>query len=173
MRPVPVFLLEAWYSAGALLVEPAEPAPVRVTWKELQPERAALVDELSARDLEQLDDWLTLAQVLATYDPDALTRLEFYEPSQQRLLAHVAVELGEVTDPDLAALAETVLRRIRELSPQHRDLARTTLTRLKAKPSEERWWVPHDIDKPPTTEPVARGPTGFTRADVDRVLADL
>ena len=172
-RPVPVFLLEGWYSANALLAEPAEPPPVRVTWKELQPMRAALVDGVTARDLQQLDDWLALAQVLAAHDPGALERLEFYEPPQQLLLAHIAVELGEVTDPDLAALSETLLRRIRELSPKHRDLARTTLTRLRANPSEERWWVPHDIDKPPTTEPVARERIGFTRADVDRVLADL
>jgi hypothetical protein len=66
-----------------------------------------------------------------------------------------------------------MLRRIRELSPTYSDLARTTLAILKLKPSDERWWVPRDIDAPPTTEPVANERIGFTREDVDRVLADL
>ena len=89
------------------------------------------------------------------------------------LLAHLAVELGEITDPDLAGLAENLLRRIRELSPRHQGLARTTLTKLQAKPADERWWVPQDIDAPPSREPVSHERTGFTREDVSRVLADL
>jgi hypothetical protein len=47
------------------------------------------------------------------------------------------------------------------------------LLRLKAKPPDERWWVPRDIDAPPSTEPVSHERIGFTRQDVDRVLADL
>jgi hypothetical protein len=173
VQPVPVFLLDAWYAANAMLGEPAEPPPVRVTWSELQPSRASLVGGLSARDLEQLDDWLTLAQILAARDPDTLKRLGFYEPRDQLLLAHLAVELGEVSDPDLTALAESLLARIRELSPRHRGLARTTLMMLQSKPADERWWVPADIDAPPSTEPVSHERTGFTREDVSRVLADL
>ena len=173
VRPAPVFLLDAWYAANAMLPEPAEPPPVRVTWSELQPSRALLVGGLTSRDLQELDDWLTLAQILAARDPDALKRLGFYESAQQVLLAHLALELGEVEDPELAGLAENLLRRIRELSPRHHGLARTTLIKLQSKPSDERWWVPQDIDAPPSTERVTREPTGFTRDDVRRVLADL
>ena len=172
VRPLPVFLVEAWYAANALLTERVEPPPTRRTWDELHPSRAWLIGELTARDLQVLDDWLTLAQVLAVHDPDALHELGFYDQDQQ-LLAHVAVELGGIGDPELAGLAENLLRRIRELSPTWHELARTTLRRLQAKPSDERWWVPQDIDAPPSTEPVARDQTSFTREDVDRVLADL
>lgn len=59
---------------------------------------------LTARDLQELDDWLTLAQILASRDPDSLKRLSFYESAQQLLLAHLAVELGEVGDPERAGL---------------------------------------------------------------------
>ncbi|HET6868859.1 MAG TPA: hypothetical protein VFH80_23305 [Solirubrobacteraceae bacterium] len=173
VRPVPVFLLDAWYAANALLPSPAEPPPIRVTWSELEPSRAQLVGGLTARDLQGLDDWLTLAQILAAYDPDALERLGFYGPGPQLLLAHLAVELGEITDPDVAGLAASLLRRIRELSPRHHGLARTTLMKLQSQPADERWWVPQDIDAPPSREPVSRGRIGFTRDDVSRVLADL
>jgi hypothetical protein len=173
VRPLPVFLLEAWYAANASLVEPAEPPPLRVTWKDLEPSRSMLVGGITARDLQRLDDWLTLAQILAVHDPGALQRQEFYEPKQQLLLAHLAIEIGEVADPDLKPVAETLLGRIRELSPLHEGFARTTLMRLKARPSDERWWVPHDIDAPPSREPVTHERIGFTREDVGRVLADL
>jgi hypothetical protein len=107
------------------------------------------------------------------HDRGELERLGFYEAGQQLLLAHLAVELGEIADPELAPVAESLLRRIRELSPRHHGLARTNLMKLQSQPVDRRWWVPHDIDAPPTTEPVAHERIGFTRADVGRVLADL
>lgn len=81
--------------------------------------------------------------------------------------------LDVIADPDGAGLAESLLRRIRELSPRHHGLARTTLMKLQSKPADERWWVPQDIDAPPSREPVSRERIGFTREDVSRVLADL
>jgi hypothetical protein len=47
------------------------------------------------------------------------------------------------------------------------------LLKLQAKPADEQWWVPQDIDGPPSTEPVSHERIGFTREDVVRVLADL
>ncbi len=172
-RPVPVFLLDGWYSVSALLAERPEPPRIRVTWHELAPSRSLLVGGLTARDLQELDDWLTLAQILAAYDPETLERLGFYTSGCQLMLAHLAVELGEVDDRDMAAPAENLLRRIRELSPRHHRLARTNLRKLQAKPADERWWVPQDLDAPPSREPVTRELAGFTREDVGRVLADL
>ena len=55
----------------------------------------------------------------------------------------------------------------------HHGVARTTLIKLQSKPADERWWVPADIDAPPSTEPVSHERIGFTREDVSRVLADL
>jgi hypothetical protein len=156
-----------------MLSELAEPPPIRVTWTELEPSRSLLAGGLQARDLQALEDWLALAQILATHDLDALERLGFFEPGPQLLLAHLAVDLGEIADPELAGLAENLLRRIRELSPQHHGLARTTLMKLQSKPADERWWVPQDIDAPPSREPASYGRVGFTRDDVSRVLADL
>jgi hypothetical protein len=112
--------------------------------------RSRLVVDLSARELQEIDDWLALAKVLSAHDREALLRVGFYDHDQQ-LLAHLAVGLGEIGDPDLRVLAEKMLRRIRELSPIYRDLARTTLTRLKAKPAGERWWTPTDI-RPPAND---------------------
>jgi conflict system STAND superfamily ATPase len=171
-RPVPVFLLEAWYAANALLPEREEPPPILPTWEELHPADYRLAGDLTARDLQAFDDWLALAQLLASHDPEALRSLGFYAYDQQ-LLAHLAVELGAIGEPDLAALAEGLLGRIRALSPTYGGLARETLTRLKTQPSDERWWVPQDIDAPPSREPVSDHRIGFTREDVSRVLADL
>ena len=170
-RPVPVFLLDAWYAAHGLRAENVASPPVRLMWLEVHPSREMAFGRLSAQDLQRLDDWLALAQILAVHDPDALERLGFNE--DQSLLAHVAVELGEIDDPDLKPVAETLLGRIRELSPVHHGFVRTTLVRLRAKPSDDRWWVPHDIDTPPSKEPVTHERVGFTREDVGRVLADL
>ena len=171
-RPIPVFLVEAWYAANAGLGQREERPPVARTWTELHPSRSLLADDLSPTDLQALDDWLTLAQVLSSRDRELLRRLGFYEHDQQ-LLAHLTVELGEIVDPEWRALAESMLRRIRSLSPMYRDLVGATLTRLQDKPADEHWWVPRDIDAPPSTEPVTHARTGFTREDVNRVLADL
>jgi hypothetical protein len=171
-RPLPVFLVEAWYVTAAALPERVEPPPIARTWTELHPSRSVPVGGLTARELQTIDEWLALAQVLRNHDPGELRRMRFYDDDQQ-LMAHVSVELGSISDPELRPLAENVLQRIRELSPEYRDLARTTLTRLNTRPVEERWWVPQDIDAPPTTEPVAHERVGFTREDVERVLADL
>jgi Novel STAND NTPase 3 len=170
-RPVPVFLLDAWYAAHGLRAENVASPPVRLMWLEVHPSREMAFGRLSAQDLQRLDDWLALAQILAVHDPDALERLGFNE--DQSLLAHLAVELGEIDDPDVKPVAETLLSRIRELSPLHHGFVRTTLVRLRAKPPDDRWWVPHDIDTPPSREPVSDARIGFTREDVGRVLADL
>jgi hypothetical protein len=171
-RPLPVFLLEAWYLANAWLSEDEERPPIAHTWHELRPAGSLLVGRLTGRDLQAVDDWLALAQVLLAHDREALRQVGFYE-RDQALLAHIAVSLGEITDPELEALAESMLRRIRALSLKYRELADTTLTRMQQEPADQRWWVPEDIDAPPSTEPVAHETVGFTREDVGRVLADL
>jgi hypothetical protein len=171
-RPLPVFLVEAWYVTAAALPERVDPPSIGRTWTELHPCLSVLVEGLTAEDLQTLDEWLALAQILLAHDPDALMQTAFHGDDQQ-LLAHVSVQLGEVADPRLRPLAGNMLRRIRELAPEYRDLARTTLKRLTTKPDDERWWVPQDIDAPPTTEPVASQQLRFTREDVERVLADL
>ena len=171
-RPLPVFMVEAWYVTAAALPERVDPPSIGRTWTELHPCLSVLVEGLTAEDLQTLDEWLVLAQILLAHDPAALMQTAFHGDDQQ-LLAHVSVQLGEVADPRLRPLAGNMLRRIRELAPEYRDLATTTLKRLTTTPDDERWWVPQDIDAPPTTEPVASQQLRFTREDVERVLADL
>jgi hypothetical protein len=57
-----------------------------------------------------------LAQVLSSHDREALRPLGFYDHDQQ-LLARIAVDLGKIPAPDVRALAERMLGRIRQLSP--------------------------------------------------------
>ncbi|MBV9682304.1 MAG: hypothetical protein JO046_10975, partial [Solirubrobacterales bacterium] len=84
-RPLPVFLVEAWYAANAALRQGEEAPPVARTWTELHPSRLLLAADLSATDLQALDDWLALAQVLSIHDRELLRRLGFYERDQQFL----------------------------------------------------------------------------------------
>jgi hypothetical protein len=142
------------------------------TWTELHPTTSAQIADATARELQALDEWLALAQVLVRYDPAALEALGFYE-RDQRLIAHITVELAEIADPELRPLAESVLARVRELSRDYVAVADAALRRLEQRTSERRWWVPEDIAAPPSTEPLAHERARFTRRDVQRVLSDL
>jgi hypothetical protein len=78
------------------------------------------------------------------------------------------------TDEGLRPLSEVVLLRIEELVP---DLASgahgaVEIARLLGEMDRKRWWVPHDIPAPPSTEPVTAR-SDFERDDVQRVLRDL
>jgi hypothetical protein len=119
-RPVPVFLFEAWHITAAALPERVDPPSIVRTWTELHPSLSVLVAGLTAQDIQALDEWLTLAQILLAHDAAALTDKAFHGDDQQ-LLAHLSVQLGEVADPELRPLAENMIRRIRELAPEYRD----------------------------------------------------
>jgi hypothetical protein len=168
-RPIPVFALEAWYGLNGSMPEPVQAPGVGRTWTELRPTPSLLSGALTASDLQALDEWLALAQVLARNDLAALNALGFFG-REHKLLAHAAIEVAEVKDEELRPLADSVLRRIRELSPSY---GRAALVRFNRTLPGQRWWVPEDIAAPPTTEPVAHAVSGFTREDVDRVLSDL
>jgi hypothetical protein len=171
-RSLPVFLLEAWYALNTWPTEPAEPPSVDLTWAELRPSLSVLLNGLNARDLQRIDEWLALAQLLARREPETLARLGFYAHDQQ-LVGHASIEVSAVTDPDLRPAVQSVLRRIRELSPAYAHDADDALYWLERPRRDDRWWVPHDLAAPPSTEPVVHEQTGFTRQDVQRVLSDL
>jgi hypothetical protein len=171
-QALPVFALEAWYALGRSVHEPVDSPSVGRTWVELHATSSLFIEGITAGELRALDDWLALAQVLDRHDRAALARLGFYEHDQQ-LLAHVAIEAADLRDDDLRPLAETVLARMRELSPSFGGVADAVLRRLERTSSEQRWWVPKDIAVPPSDEPVGREREGFTREDVGRVLNDL
>lgn len=171
-RPLPVFVLEAWYSVRSDVGQPVPSPRLGQTWTELHPSSSALVTEISAAGLQALDEWLALAQVLARHDHATLEALGFYQ-RDQRLLARATLELAELADLELRALAETALARIRELSPGYAANADAALRRLETRTPPQRWWAPEDIAAPPTTEPVRHDKAWFTREDVKRVLSDL
>ena len=171
-RPLPVFVLEAWYRLNDAAAEPVASPPLGLTWTELHPPRALPILPITRSALTQLEEWLALAQILARHDPDALDALRF-DANDHELLGHVAVSLSRELADDLKPLAVRVLERIRELAPEYSDLTRTASRRLSAPAEEDRWWVPHDIPAPPSTEPVSHERVGFTRSDVTRVLNDL
>ena len=167
-----MFALEAWYALRRWVREPVDSPSIGRTWTELHPTSSLFISGITAGELRALDDWLALVRALARHDRAALERLGFYGHDQQ-LLAHVAIEAAELRDDELRPLAETVLARMRELSPSYGGVADAALRRLERTSSDQRWWVPEDIAAPPSSEPVAREREGFTREDVERVLSDL
>jgi hypothetical protein len=171
-RALPVSLLEAWYRLNAAVAEPVDSPPLRPTWTELHPPPWLPAREISPSALQQLDEWLALAQILAGHDRAELRALGF-EDKDHELLGHLALSLASEIVGDLEPLADRVLERIRELAPDYRSLTYRAPRRFEAQAGEVGWWVPHDISAPPSTEPVGHEATGFTRSDVTRVLEDL
>jgi hypothetical protein len=171
-RPLPIYLLDAWYALRDRTPGPVEPPSLGLTWAELHP-GTLLLEELDGRELARADEWLTLAQTLARYDSNTLRGLGFFTrdpPFIEQLIGAVA----HTTDPEMRPLAESILTRIEEVAPRLADLARSMIIAVEDQQSDEqRWWVPEDIAAPPTTELVPAGPVHFTREDVDRVLGDL
>lgn len=174
-RPLPVPLLEAWYQLEARAVERVEAPVLTSTWAELHP-GSLLLEHPDRAELARADDWLALARTLRRHDRDALTALGFFDRDRD-LLERMIVTLTRTgsSEQELRPLSEAVLLRIEELVP---DLARGAqsaleIGRLVEELERKRWWAPHDIPAPPSTEPVTVRSSDFKRDDVDRVLRDL
>jgi len=174
-QPLPVPLLDAWYQLRARTLERAAAPDVTPTWAELHP-GSALFEHPSRSELARTDDWLALARTLHRYDPDALRAFGFFDRDRELLARAIVTLTGAVSrDEGLRPLSEAVLLRIEELVP---DLAPGTqgaleIGRLVEELERKRWWAPHDISAPPSTEPVTVRSGGFRRDDVERVLRDL
>jgi hypothetical protein len=147
-QPLPVFLVEAWYALNDQAPGPAHPPRLGPTWAELYP-GSAPVQGLERFELARADEWLALAQTLARYDPDALGALGFFGRDQE-LLGHLIDAIERTADEGTRALAESVLARIQELSPDHAYRAHRVITAVQQESAgERRWWVPEDIPAPP------------------------
>lgn len=171
-RPVPVFLLEAWYGLAAGLARPPAAPDIGPTWIELHP-GSLLLENPNRSELARAEEWLALAELLSHHDPAALRALRFSGQDRVLLAAAIAPVGRVAADADLRDLAERVLARIQRLAPELAGSARRAIAsaRLIKPPGAGDWWAPEDLDAPPTTEPVAA--RDFTRADVARVLSDL
>jgi hypothetical protein len=174
-RPLPAFLLEAWYALGERVPEPVAPPSLVATWAELHP-GLLLLERPDRAELVRTDEWLALARTLSNYDPEALQSLGFFDRDTD-LLGRLIVSLTRTAaaDEQLRPLAEAVLSRIEELAPELADRAHSAreIAQLAQELELRRWWVPEDIPAPPSFELVAARSTEFGRHDVARVLDDL
>jgi hypothetical protein len=174
-RPVPVFLIEAWYALEERVIEWMEPPQLAPTWAELHP-GGLLLERPDPAELARTEEWLALAETLRRYDRHALEEFDFFGRDHD-LLERLIVTLTRACaeDEDLRGPSEAVLARIERLVPDLAVGAHSALEigRLAAGLGRRRWWVPEDIPAPPSTEPAAASPRRFSRDDVDRVLRDL
>lgn len=170
-RPLPVYLLEAWYTLSEWAPEPVEPPRLGCTWVELHP--GSLNDGvLDGAALARADEWLALAQILARYDPDALDALGFHA-HDHRAVALLTAAIGMIDDPERWQLAEGTLQRIADLGIGHVALVGPARARARRAGATGRWYIPEDIAAPPSTEPVSAGSVEFRHSDVSRVFNDL
>ncbi len=167
------FVLDTWYRVNAWLFESLPRPPLGWTWAELHPGSPPEDGGLDRDQLSRTDEWLAFAETLRRHDPRGLHDLGFFD-ADQRLVGELVGALRRTRDPELRPLVESVLERIRAVSPRHRGVVAVVSDVLRrARLDQPSWWVPSDILAPPTDERVASGPVEFTRDDVARVLADL
>jgi hypothetical protein len=171
-RPLSGALVGHWYALRAWSEAHVAAPSVSRTWGELYP---ALGPDgaIDRAELVRTDEWLALAQTLAAHDRDRLHSLGFFSRDPQ-LLARLVVTLPQTLTAETRTIGESVLTRIADLCTGAMGVAaRQALATLGA-PEEgaAEWWVPEDIEAPPTDEPVSLA-GGFTRADVARVFLDL
>ncbi|HEY3776365.1 MAG TPA: hypothetical protein VGL69_25445 [Solirubrobacteraceae bacterium] len=171
-RPLSAALVGHWYALRSWSQASVAAPAVSRTWAELYPALGpdAAIDRA---ELSRADEWLGLAQTLAAHDPDRLHSLGFFSRDPQ-LLARLIVAVPEALTAETRAIGESVLARIADLCSGAMGVAAgQTLATLGApKQGTTEWWVPEDLDSPPSRERVS--PAGeFTRADVARVFLDL
>ncbi|HEX7299977.1 MAG TPA: hypothetical protein VF257_13335 [Solirubrobacteraceae bacterium] len=151
-----VDLLRSWHAlASRTGNRPAAPALDR-TWAALLPASA----DLDARsELDRVDAWLALCQVLAVHDPPALERLGFPQRHLMLLLdLATALTAPRAVDDPLAAVAASVRARLERFVPD----AIVELPR-----AGEALGVPSE------PMPPMRSAGLDPAVDVDRILRDL
>ena len=169
--PLPIYLLESWYTARRSLARPLEAPRIDTTWAALHPASVDVIDE--QRDMRRSDEWLELAQTLRRHDPPTLETLGFPDTDAVwlRRLGQKATQLTYSREPDRSALAMQILARLNDLLPQSAIWA--DVMPARSSPTEDRWWTPQDIDATPTTERVTPTPEVLTHDEIDKVLSDL
>jgi hypothetical protein len=155
--PIPVSLIEPWF-AIAFLVDGGYPAPhVEATWFELLP-----APPLSRGDVDLVDRWTRLAELLMRYDPPCLAALGFPDRCEPALDAVFA--LAHDHPEDDSALMARIMSRLRKLlddrgQPEMAAAALDLVAEL------------HDFVLPEASEPIA--PPADPDRSVARILADL
>ena len=121
-------------TAGTLEYAPPVPRLAR-TWADLLP--AVPIAAGSPRELERVDDWLRLAQLLERYDPEQLAEFGFPDRYSETIDAMLSAAREVRADPqhaDLEPLLARALERLRQLIPEPRSWdAETVLVELRAR----------------------------------------
>ena len=173
-RALPVVLVEHWYALAAWAPDRVTPPSLVVTWAQLHPGSPPTV-ALERSELVVLDEWLTLARVLRTHDPESLDALGFSSHDRPQLLGYAAALRG--ISADAQAIADSIITALQELLDGRESLdvvrAHDKLMREREHEHESRWWSPSDIAEPPSLDPATPPAGGFTREDVRRVFTDL
>lgn len=169
-RQLPASLVHPWYQLRTTLGAPDHMLPLARTWLELHPGTIG-PREFSLAELRRIDEWLELAEILDEHDVYQLNSFGFAEDRQ--LLKSLAVQLAARRAPETLQLIGVILIRIVNLLPELGGIASKISRRARTQDLKARdWWVPADIDLPPTNELVI-GPSDFKRADINQVLDDL
>jgi len=150
-----VDLLRSWYALAARVGAPPAPPPLDRTWAALLPAGPEL-DPPS--ELDRLDAWLAVCEVLADYDRRALHRLGFFD-RHAGLLADIATMLADrvFEQEPPSPVAASALARLARLLPD-----------VAVGPPVHDYPLGDPIDRPAPEPP----PLDATR-DVDRILRDL
>ncbi|MBV8733758.1 MAG: hypothetical protein JO120_03145, partial [Solirubrobacterales bacterium] len=145
-RPLPLFLLKAWYTLNAKAAQLIDTPALRATWAELHP-GSRLLRAPDRSELARVDEWLALAQLLLECDPAGLGLLGFHDRDRD-FLGRLVVILSRITrdSEQLRPLAERVLSRVGDLVPDLSADAHNALRigRLSQDLARARWWMPED-----------------------------
>jgi hypothetical protein len=139
--PVSVSLLAPWFEVAARLDHPPAPPALETTWAELLP--APPLELESVEELERIDEWLRLAQLLERHMPEQLARFGYpdrYEAVFKNVVvaAHVFGARPEATDERAIVMRifERLPQSVREGAPHA--VALWLGMRMAASPEEER-----------------------------------
>jgi hypothetical protein len=169
-RVLPGALLDHWFELRQWCAQAVAPPSLARTWLELSP-GSAPAESLDRGDLARLDEWLALVQTLRAYDPAQLAEFGFLD-REQEVLAQLVADLQRHATPETGPIIDGVLRRIRDLTTG--SVATDAQDAIDAAADRQSdWFIPEDIDSPPSDERVSTQRGDFSRDDVDRVLADL
>jgi hypothetical protein len=171
-EPIPLFLLDAWFTLNATAGDLLDPPDLGPTWIELHPGRM-FSGPLTRTDLARVEDWLALAELLRRHARDELRRFDFHGRDKYLISDALPALADAASHPELHDTAETVLMLIEGMLPELRMGTRGAIEIGRSAEGVEagRWWIPDDLARPPSDELLST--EAFGSAEVHRVLRDL
>ena len=164
--PIAVPELAAWFELAQLLSPRPSPPPVAVTWVELVPVTPPDISDY--RSLERFADWLTLAELLLSYDRGLLSELGFPDQPPRPIIAFLDALADDAAPGQLSGSdqARRAVDRIGRLFP--------VLAEDSPSWHQARWHTGPATEASPWTQPSTELEARWSgRLDVERVLQDL